>query len=71
MIQQIATLRGGCDNEFRPISADQFWATFRGVTADPGRVVSRWACAVRSSLMPLPSCAERRCGGTGTSPYPW
>jgi hypothetical protein len=65
------TAGGGCDNEFRPMRADEFWPTFRDVMADPIGWAGLWVCAVWSSLMPLLSCAEPRCGGTDRSPHPW
>jgi hypothetical protein len=56
----------GCDNEFRPSSADEFWPTSRCLTGWPGPAGQR-----RFSVLPIMLCllfAVPSCGGTDRSP---
>jgi hypothetical protein len=63
----------GCDNEFRPSSADEFWPISRCMTGWPGPR-PRPAGQRRSSGLPVMLClafAGPWCGGTGRSLRPW
>ena len=47
----------GCDNEYRPSCADEFWPTLRCLT-----------CSCVLGVMAWTPCAVLSCGGTGRSP---